>query len=180
MIGEPGQGFRRALVRMVLLDDPIALGGRWENCMEGEAAAVTAKFLEGGGGAELNGFEVIAATVMVADTLWLHDLIEGDAVLIVATVGPVHDEPPDATHAQVKGTGGGGKTLRSPPLGQMLGIGPDLEHEGARGIELALGDDRAGVLIEVDAVRRGHPLAPLRCGCLAAKVERSARGVAPF
>src|SRR5262245_24020459 len=177
MIGEPGQGFRRALVGMVLLDHPVALGSRCENRMQGEAGAVTAKLREGDGGAKLNGFEVVAATVMVADSLWLYDLIEGEAVLIVAAVGPVHHEAPDAAHAHIEGAGGGGEALRSPPLGQMLGIGPDLEHERAGRIELTLCDDRAGVLIEVDAVRRGHRLLPFVLDVLPAKAGRSARCV---
>src|SRR5262245_43585643 len=177
MIGEPGQGFRRALVGMVLLDHPVALGSRSENRMQGEAGAVTAKLREGDGGAKLNGFEVVAATVMVADPLWLHDLIEGDAVVIVATVGPVHHEAPDAAHAHVEGAGGGGETSRSPSLRQVLGIGPDLKHERAGRIELTPSDDRTGVLIEVDAIRRGHRLVPSVLDVLAAKAGRSRRRV---
>ena len=54
------------------------------------------EILEGHGLRELHRLDILAAAVAIDDALGLHDLVEGDAVLIIAAVRPVHDEAPDA------------------------------------------------------------------------------------
>ena len=52
---------------------------------------------------ELHRLDVVAAAVAIDDALGRHDLIVGDAVLVVAAVRPVHDEAPDAAGPEVEG-----------------------------------------------------------------------------
>ena len=66
--------------------------------------------------AELHRFHIIAAAVAINDALRRHDLFEGDAVLIVAAIGPVHDKTPNAAGPEIETVSGRGKAERSPPL----------------------------------------------------------------
>ena len=63
------------------------------------------------------------AGVTIDDALRRHDVFVGDAVLIIATVGAVHDKAPDAARPHVEARRCRGETIRAPPLRQMLGIG---------------------------------------------------------
>src|SRR5262245_59516296 len=87
---------------------------------------------------------------MIAQALGPHDFIKGDATLVVPAVRAVHDKAPHATLAEVEGTGGGGKAMGTPPLSQMLGVGENLKHQLARGIEFAHRDDRSGNEVQID------------------------------
>ena len=104
-----------------------------------------AKILEDYGLAELHRLDVVAAAVAVDDALGRHDLIESDAVLIIAAVGAMHDEAPDAARTELETRRRGGEAVRSPPLRQMLCIGPDRKHQFARRVEFADADDRARI-----------------------------------
>ena len=97
---------------------------------------------------ELHRLDVFAAAVVIDDALRLHDLVEGNAVLIVAAVGAMHDEAPDAARAEIECNGRGGEAVRTPPLRQMLGIGPHRQHQIARRVEHARADDRARILLQ--------------------------------
>src|ERR1700692_1494493 len=96
------------------------------------------------------------AAVAVDDARGRHDLIEGDAVLIIAAVRAVHDEAPDAARPEFEARRRGGETVRSPPLRQMLCIGPDRKHQLPRRIDLAIADDRARIAPQVEAICGGH------------------------
>src|SRR4029077_7010254 len=112
--------------------------------------------------AKLHRLDVIAAAVAVDDALGRHDLFEGDAVLIVASGGAVHDEAPDATRPELEARRRGGKTVRSPPLRQMLCVGPQRKHQLARRVKLADADDRARIALQVETICGGHVSCPLR------------------
>jgi hypothetical protein len=112
---------------------------------------------------ELHRLDVVAAAVAVDDALRRHDLLEGDAVLIVAAVGPVHDETPDAARAHLEAVRRGGEAVRPPPLRQVFGIGPQRENQIARRSELAHADDRSRIVVKVDAASGGHAYSPSCC-----------------
>src|SRR5580700_4277491 len=80
--------------------------------------------------------------------------------LIIAAVRAVHDETPNAARPELEARRRGGETVRSPPLRQVLGIGPDRKHQIARRVELADTDDRARILIEIEATFYGHVSCP--------------------
>src|SRR6202042_701032 len=128
-------GLHQALAGAVLLDHPVALGCRREIAAPGHASPV-AHILEDDGLTESHRLDVLAAVVAVDDALGRHDLVEDDAVLIIAAVRAVHDEAPDAARPELEARRGGGETVRPPPLRQMLWIGPRREHQLARRIEL--------------------------------------------
>src|SRR6476659_9981277 len=102
---------------MILLDRALALGGRGEARVQSEAGSVAPKLLEADRGAKLHVFDVILAIVMVANPLRFHDLMEGNAVLVVAAIGAVHGEAPNAAPPPVEAAGGGGKALSVPTNG---------------------------------------------------------------
>jgi len=85
--------------------------------------------------------DVVATAVVVGDALGCCDLIEGDAVLVIAPVGAVHDEAPPAAGLHLHLLDGGGKAVRPPPVFQVRGVRPGFEDQRARGIEDAGGDD---------------------------------------
>jgi hypothetical protein len=97
MIGEARQRLDGALIRTVSLDHALALGRGREHRVQREARSATAKVLKRYRRAKLYGFEVIGATVVVAQALRRPNLIEGDAILVIAAVGPMHDKAPLAT-----------------------------------------------------------------------------------
>src|SRR5580700_12332970 len=96
--------------------------------------------------------------------------------LIIAAVGAVHDEAPDAARPEFETRRGGGETVRSPPLRQMLGIGPDRKHQLARRVELADTDDRARILIEIEATFYGHVSCPWLSAAWLAELSDRRRG----
>src|ERR1700685_2154204 len=160
IVGKPCHGLHQTLVGTILLDHAIALGRGRELAAPGDAGALAAQILEHHGLPELHRLDVVAATVAVDDALGRHDLIEGDAVLIIAAVRAVHDETPDAALAELEARRRGGETVRSPPLRQMFCIGPRRKHQLARRVELADADDRARILIEIEATFYGHVFCP--------------------
>src|ERR1700728_3131081 len=89
IVGEPRHRLLQALVGTILLDQPIALGCRREIAAPGDAGTLAAQILEDDGLAELHRLDVITAAVAVDDALGRHDLIEGDAALIIAAIGTV-------------------------------------------------------------------------------------------
>ena len=61
-----------------------------------------AKILENDRHGVLHRLDVFTAAVMKDDAFGRHDFVVGDAVLIIATVGSVHDETPDAARPHVE------------------------------------------------------------------------------
>src|ERR1700691_4459712 len=116
IVGKPRHGLHQTLVGTILLDHPVALGRRREIAAPGDAGAAATQVFEDHGLAELHRLDVVAAAVPIDDALGRHDLIEGDAVLIIAAVGAVHDEAPDAARPELEARRGGGKAVPSPPL----------------------------------------------------------------
>src|SRR5262245_51124183 len=96
MIGEARQRLHRTLVGTVDLDHALARGRGREHRGEREPRSATAKVRKRHGRAKLYGFEVAGTTVMVTQALRRQNLIEADAILIIAAVGPVHDKAPHA------------------------------------------------------------------------------------
>jgi hypothetical protein len=92
--------------------------------MPGQQSLTVAEILERHGLRELHGLDVITAAVAIGDALGRNNFIEGNAVLIVATVGSVHDEAPHAARTKVIGMRRGGEAVRPPPLREMLRVGP--------------------------------------------------------
>src|SRR5262249_48309083 len=82
------------------------------------------EFLERHRSSELHGLDIVAAAVMIDKPLGLHDFVEGDAVLVIASVGAVHHETPGAARPKVIGAGGGAKPAPPPPLPRVGGVGP--------------------------------------------------------
>src|SRR5580692_6049391 len=160
IVAKARHGLHQTLAGAVLFDHPVALGRRLEIAAPGDAGAPAAQILEDHGLAELHRLDVVAAAVAVDDALGRHDLIEGDAVLIIAAVGAVHDEAPDAARPEFEARRRGGEAVRPPPLRQMLGIGPHRKHQLARRIELADADDRARIALQVEAICCGHASCP--------------------
>src|SRR6516164_2884252 len=120
-ICKPRHALLQTFVGAVFLDDAVALGRRWELAAPGDARAAT-EVLENHRLAELHRFHVIAAAVAIDDALRRHDLFEGDALLIVAAVGAVHDEAPNAGQ-EIETESGRGEAEWSPPLRQVLWVG---------------------------------------------------------
>src|SRR5580692_10192981 len=111
IVGEARHGLHQALAGAVLLDDPVALGRRRKIAAPGDAGAASAQVLEHDSLAELHRLDVVAAAVAVDDALGRHDLLEGDAVLIVAAIRTVHDETPDAARLELEARRRGGETF---------------------------------------------------------------------
>ena len=87
------------------LSAPYSLITRSRSAADGNSARIVSrglavKLLERHGGAELHRLDIVAAAVVIDKPFGLHDFVEGDAVLIVAAVGAVHDEAPDAARPQ--------------------------------------------------------------------------------
>src|ERR1700691_4241918 len=144
---------------MVFLDHAIALGGRWEIETHSQPRPA-AKILENDRHGMLHRLDVFTTAVMKDDAFGRHDFVVGDPVLIIAAVGSVHDEPPDATWTHIEAVRGDRKAVRPPPLRKMLGIGPNRENEIARRVEFTDADDRARVGIELEAIFFGHVFHP--------------------
>jgi hypothetical protein len=159
IFAEPRHGLHQALSGTVFPDDAIAFGRRREVAAPGHAGAA-AEILEDDGLPELHRLDILAAAVTVDDALRRHDLVEGDAVLIIAAVGAMHHEAPDPARPQIEARGCGGEAVRSPPLRQMFGIGPGREHQIARSIEFAHADNRARIGVEIEATSYGHVYSP--------------------
>src|SRR3954466_6034428 len=130
IFGAPGERLARALVGAVLPDDARALFRRREFATQRDPR-FAAKGVERHGGAELYRLDVIAAAVVIAESLGLHDLVEGDAVVVVAAVRAMHDKAPDATGLEVEDAGRCAKAVRPLPLRQMLRVGPHRPHQFA-------------------------------------------------
>src|SRR6185437_10752731 len=110
------------------------------------AGLIVAEILEGHGLRELHRLDILAAVMAVDNAFGIHDFVKGNAVLIIATVRTMHHEAPDAAGAELEcAGGGGGETVRPPPLRQMFRIGPGLPHQLARRVEHARSDDRTRV-----------------------------------
>src|SRR5580692_1960629 len=180
IVAKARHGLHQALAGAVLLDHSVALGCRREVAAPGDAGAAAAQILEDHGLAELHRLDVVAAAVAVDDALGRHDLIEGDAVLIIAAVRAVHDETPDAARPELKARRRGGETVRPPPLRQMFCIGPRRKHQLARRIELADADDRARILIEIEATFYGHVSCPWLSAVWLAALSDRRRGDRSF
>src|SRR5205823_7132440 len=140
IVAEPAERLHQTLVGAVFLDHAGALGGGWEYAAHGEPGAA-AKVLERHRGTELHRFDIVAAAVMIDQARGLHDLVERDAIFVIASIGAMHDESPDAAGPHIEGTGRGGEAVRAPPLRQVFWIGPGFEHKLARCVELAHPDD---------------------------------------
>src|SRR5262249_3994348 len=160
VVGEPRQRLYRAPVGAVVPNHPVALGGGREHRAQGDAGARAAEVLERDGGAELHRLYLIAAAVVVADALGFHDLVEGDAVVIVATVGAVHDEAPHAAGAEFERLGCGGEPEGTPPTRQMLRGRPRRPNQFARRFDDARGEEGSGVPRRVEAISLAHALSP--------------------
>src|SRR5271169_2522578 len=158
--GKPCHGLHQTLVGAVLFDHPVALGLRREIAAPDEAR-LAAEIFEDDGLLELHRLDVVAATMTVNDAFRPHDFLERDAVLIVAAVGAVHHETPDAARPKVEGAGRGGEAVRAPPLRKVFGIGPRPKHQIARRIKDTRPDDRTRILIEIETICRRH----CRCPC---------------
>ena len=96
MIGEARQRLERAFVGTVGLDHALALGRGREHRVQRKPRSALAKVLKRCGRAKLDGFEVIGTPVMIAEALGRLNLFEGDAILVIAAVRPVHDKAPHA------------------------------------------------------------------------------------
>src|SRR5262245_1062560 len=105
--------------------------------MPGQQGLTVAEILERHGLRELHGLDVITATVAIDDAFRRNNLIEGNAVLIVVAVGSVHDKAPHAASTEIIGMRCRGEAVRTPPLREMLRVGPDREHQCARRVEYA-------------------------------------------
>src|SRR5258706_6525154 len=75
------------------------------------------------------------------EPLRLYDLHVHILVLVIDAVGPVHDEPPDAAQLHVHLVNRCRETSRSPPIHDVLRIGPHLEDQLARCIKNAGRED---------------------------------------
>ena len=148
------------------LSAPYSLITRSRSAADGKSprqvmrVRAAAQILEDHGLAELHRLDIVAAAMAIDDALGRHDLLEGDAVLIIAAVGAVHDEAPDAARAKLEARRRGGEAVRPPPLRQMFCIGPHRKYQLARRVKFANADDRARILIEIEATFYGHVSCP--------------------
>jgi hypothetical protein len=94
VVREPCHGLDQALVGAVFPDDASPFLGRRELAVPGYAGLTVAEILEDYGLYELHGFNVVAVAVTVDDAFRRYDFVEGNAVLIVAAIWPVHDKTP--------------------------------------------------------------------------------------
>src|SRR6185437_16074011 len=108
---EPRHGLHEALSGAVFPNDAIAFFRRREVATPGHAGAA-ADIVEDDSLAELHRLDVFAAAVAIDDALGRHDLVEGDAVLIVAAIGAVHDEAPNPARPQIEAHGRCGEAVR--------------------------------------------------------------------
>src|SRR5262245_22012074 len=120
MFGKTRESLNETLVGTVLLDHACPLGGRWEQHPHGEPG-LAADVLEGDPHLEPHRLDTLASAVAVDQQFRLHDLVIGDAILIIASIGSMHDEPPHAARTRVEDAGGRGEAVWSPPLRQMFG-----------------------------------------------------------
>src|SRR5579863_4627067 len=91
---QPREMLAGTLDRAMFAGNALALGGGGEQRMHGEPRA-PADILKGHGGAERDRLHVLLAAAMAVDQpLWPHDLVVGDAVLVIAAVRAMHDEAP--------------------------------------------------------------------------------------
>src|SRR5262245_21611666 len=127
--------------------------------MPSQQGLTVAEIFERHGLRELHGPDVITA-VPIDDALGRNNLIEGNAVLIVATIRPVHDKAPHAARTKIMGMRRGGEAVRPPPLREMLRVCPYREHQCARRVEHARADDRTRIALEVDTIFYGHRFLP--------------------
>src|SRR5262249_51584249 len=158
VVGQSPQRLHRALVGAVVPHDPIAVGGGRKYRVQGEARVRSTEILERDGGAKSDGFHVVA--VSVADAFGLDDLVKGDAVLIIATIGSVHDEAPHPTGTEIECAGRRGEPDRTPPTRQMLRCSPRRPHQLARRREDALGDERPLVRLQLEFIFFAHSSFP--------------------
>src|SRR5437867_8822670 len=113
----------------------VAFSGSLEEHLKGEPGLAG---LLGEGGRHL---KLRARHMLEDDPLGFHDLDKDALVLIVDAIGAVHDEAPDATRPHVEVLKRVRKPLRPPPVPQVIRVGPRFEHELARRVEDARGDD---------------------------------------
>ena len=159
IVGEARERLHQALIGTVLADDAVALLHRREGGAHRQPG-FAAHVLEGDERAELHRLHVVAAAMVVRDAVGAHDLVESDAVLIVAPVGAVHDEAPDAAGAEIEALRGDREAVRAPPMREVLWIGPGLEHQAARRIEQAAAGDHFRILRQIETECVGHGTAP--------------------
>src|ERR1700722_15593367 len=79
--------------------------------------------------------------VFIDQPLRPHDFLKYNAVLVIGTVRAAHVQAPGASGSDVHLINSGGKSARTPPAGDVLGGGPELEDQLARGVEGARDDD---------------------------------------
>ena len=79
--------------------------------------------------------------------LRLQDLDKDALILVVAAIRTLHDEAPDSAGLQSKLMKCVRKPLWAPPMHQVIRIGPGFEHEIARCIDDARGDNRPIVCV---------------------------------
>src|SRR5262249_42082911 len=152
IVVEPRHRLREALVGAVFANDARALLDRRELAVPGQPGLAVPDILERHGLGKAHRLDIFGAVVAIDDSFRCHDLVEGNAVLIIAPVRPVHDEPPDATGTKVEGMRCSAESVRTPPLHQMLWICPDREDERPRRSEHTRADDRVWVAVEADAI----------------------------
>src|SRR6266436_1487470 len=78
-----------------------------------------------------------ARDMIVNESLWFEHLDVDNFIFVVSTIGAVHDESPDAARFHFNLMNRVRKTVWSPPLRQMFGIGPNFPHKFTRRIEEA-------------------------------------------
>src|SRR5258706_10069752 len=179
VLSEACEGLVHALDGPVTLDHVVArLGGREHRThVEARLAAFVREHPRD---MEAHGLEATVlllpgTTVLVHQPFGFHDLDEGDLVLVVAPVGTVHDEAPDAARLHFHLVGRGGEAVWAPPLADVLRLGPHLPHQLARRIEdahpanLAIADKRDVPIFP------GHA-SPRRSGRRGARGFRSSPG----
>src|SRR5438128_4225587 len=139
-LSHPGQLRLEAVkVLLVRLDgEPLDLGafsGSVEEHLKGEPGLAG---LFGEGGCYL---EPRARHMPDDDPLRSHDLDKNALVLVVDAIRAVHDEAPGTARPHVELLERVRESFRPPPLREVLGIGPRLEHELTRRVDDARGDD---------------------------------------
>src|SRR5262249_36685792 len=156
VIGKSGHGLRKAFVSTVFSDDARTLFGGGELAVPGQQGLTVTEVLERHRLRELHGFDVITAVMAIDDAFRRDNFSEGDAVLIVAAVGSMHDEAPYSARTKIIRMRCCGETVRSPPLREMLRVGPHRKHQCARRVEHARADDRTRIPLDIDALFYGH------------------------
>ena len=135
-------------------DRAVALRPGRVELAQGDDGLPVALLVEGDDGAEAVGIVVFVGAVVHFDEARRLDLAEHHAVVIARAVGADEDEPPPAADADIDLARFEREAFRPEPHRQMLRIGPDLEHQLARGSDDPRQDDLALELPRVE----GRPI----------------------